>query len=246
MRTALVIALTATVAHAYELKKDRDGDVVRWNGPIRLVVDKDLDEKLDAPGALEAVKAAVKTWASAMPNVDVAVEVGDTAAAASTIGVIDHDWPYDDGVMGVAILKIDYTNNRIVEADVFFNAAQNQFRVLGPDSKRGGRFADVQNTVTHELGHALGLQHEQTREDAVMYPLAYNGDVDKRQLSTDDVAGLDVLYPLTHPESSSPQLGCSSSSASAPVALALALLALARRRLSRATSGRTARASGRR
>ncbi|MBL8956582.1 MAG: matrixin family metalloprotease [Myxococcaceae bacterium] len=236
MRLVLVLLVTASASHAFELKKDRDGDVVRWNGPVRFVVDRDLDQKLKAPGALDAVKAAVKTWASAMPNVDVTVEAGDPSTAGSTIAVIDHDWPYDDGVMGVAILKVDYANDRIVEADLFFNAAQNEFRVLEPGSKRGGRFADVQNTVTHELGHALGLQHEQGQEDAVMYPLAYNGDVNKRNLSADDIAGLDALYPLTAASigQDSTPLGCSASGASGPVALGLMLLAVTRRRAAQA------------
>jgi len=230
MRIVLPVVLAAASAHAFELKKDRDGDVVRWNGPVRFVVDRDLDRKLHAPGALEAVKAAVATWASAMPNVDVTVEAGDPAMGGSTITVVERDWPYDDGVMGVAVLKVDYANDRIVEADLFFNAAQNEFRVLEPGSKRGGRYADVQNTVTHELGHALGLQHEDGVEDAVMYPLAYNGEINKRNLSADDVAGLDALYPLGGPAGSPPPLGCSASGASAPFALGLVLLGLARRR----------------
>ena len=61
---------------------------------------------------------------------------------------------------------------------------------VAADSKRGGSKADVQNTLTHELGHALGLQHEADVTDAVMFPIAYDGDVDKRQLSGDDMAGL--------------------------------------------------------
>lgn len=223
----LITVLVAANASAFELKKDRDGDVVRWSGAVRFVVDAKLDQALKAPGALEAVKAAVGTWASAMPNVDVSVEAGDVTAARSTITVIDHDWPYDDGVMAVTLLKVDYANDRIVEADIVFNAAQNRFKVLEPGSMRGGAFVDVQNTLTHELGHAIGLQHEDESVDAVMYPMAYTGEVNKRALSSDDIAGLDALYPLTEAQ---PPLGCSATGATAPLALALMLLLVSRAR----------------
>ena len=238
MRNAIILVLVATNAMAFELKKDRDGDVVRWAGSVRFVVDAHLDDALTAPGALEAVKAGLATWASAMPNVDLEVEVGNTATARSTITVIDHDWPYDDGVMAVTLLKVDYANNRIVEADIVFNAAQNRFKVLPADSKRGGPFADVQNTITHELGHAIGLQHEDEASDAVMFPMAYAGEVSKRALSSDEIAGLDALYPLTG--EAAPAVGCSASGAVTP-ALLLALGML----VSRARSGRTAPAPGR-
>ena len=241
MRNGLILVLVAANASAFELKKDRDGDVVRWSGEVRFVVDAKLDRALKAPGALEAVKAAVATWASAMPNVDVGVEVGDvTAQRANTITVIDHDWPYDDGVMAVTLLKVDYANNRIVEADIVFNGAQNHFKALAPGSQRGGQFADVQNTITHELGHAIGLQHEDEAPDAVMYPLAYTGEINKRALSSDEIAGLDALYPLT--EAAAP-MGCSATGATMPLALAMLLVLVSRSRSRRTAAALRSRVS---
>lgn len=52
---------------------------------------------------------------------------------------------------------------------------------------------DVQNTITHELGHALGLDHSKDPE-ATMYFMAPSGDITKRDLAPDDIEGLCTVY----------------------------------------------------
>lgn len=103
-----------------------------------------------------------------------------------------------------------------------------------------GCFAyDLQNTVTHEAGHLIGLAHPCERFAAqgtpacdwplppgetipylerTMYPETAVGDVAKRTLSPDDVAGVCAAYPEQGG-------GCGCGSGGAPGALA-ALLAL--------------------
>jgi predicted Zn-dependent protease len=234
MRLVLVAMLVSTASLGFELKTDPSGDVVRWEGPVRLVVDATLDARLDAPGALGAVRAAVQTWRAS--GVDVSVEAGDAAAADVTVGltVIDGAWPYDDDVMAVTLLELDETTHHIVGAHIVLNAAQNRFKVLPADSVRGGGFVDVQNTVTHELGHALGLAHEPDHPEAVMFPMAFDGDIDKRSLSQDDLQAIDVLYPARAAGVDAQQVGCSTAATSA-FTLAV-LLALARRRRTRKPS----------
>jgi uncharacterized protein (TIGR03382 family) len=53
---------------------------------------------------------------------------------------------------------------------------------------------DVQNTVTHEAGHTLGLDHSQD-PDATMYPNAPPGETSKRDLASDDIQGICTIYP---------------------------------------------------
>jgi hypothetical protein len=55
---------------------------------------------------------------------------------------------------------------------------------------------DLQNVVTHELGHYLGIGHTTNdHADATMYASAQFGELTMRDLSTDDVAGLCDAYP---------------------------------------------------
>ncbi len=57
---------------------------------------------------------------------------------------------------------------------------------------------DVQNTVTHEAGHYLGLDHS-TDPDATMYASAPSGETSKRDLATDDINGICAIYPRGAP-----------------------------------------------
>jgi hypothetical protein len=70
---------------------------------------------------------------------------------------------------------------------------------------------DIQNTVTHEAGHMLGLDHIcviggtppsnmcPAGDSPTMAPTASLGDINKRTLAQDDVAGVCTIYPAGSP-----------------------------------------------
>lgn len=99
----------------------------------------------------------------------------------------------------------------------------------------GCYYIDLQNTLTHEVGHFIGLAHNcgdpglpacgPAFADATMYPNTSPGDLQKRSLSDDDVAGLCAIYPDRSGGS-----GCASAGAPGVGAALLALLALRLRR----------------
>ncbi len=57
---------------------------------------------------------------------------------------------------------------------------------------------DLENVVTHEAGHFIGLGHV-SDEAATMYASTGPGDVSRRSLEADDVAGLCDVYPAGAP-----------------------------------------------
>jgi hypothetical protein len=131
----------------------------------------------------------------------------------------------------------------IVEADVEVNAdtspGSNDFMWADLDvTTVNGGYHDLQNALTHEMGHFIGLDHTcgpaaatvgevddqgqpvpdcsdatLAEMDATMYPSAQAGDLSKRTLSPDDVNGLCSIYPLgttpaTCGNTTSPSGGC--------------------------------------
>jgi len=101
----------------------------------------------------------------------------------------------------------------------------------GDGSPRDAHRYDVQNTVMHELGHALGLAHNADDSDAVMFPGAQPQETKKRKLSADDEAGLVELYAVDVFQQPELMTGCSSAPGGSGswVALVLAVWLLALR-----------------
>lgn len=228
----LAVLVAAPAALAYELRRDSSGQPVRWEGPVRVHVPAELDAQLGTVGALEATEAAAAEFRTAGATLELGLSHGGPRAAGFDFGdrasnrndvVVPEEWDFDPSSIAVTVLTLDARAHRILDADVLLNAAHRRFRVLPPEGEEGGAWDDVQNTLTHELGHALGLAHNPAAPEAVMYPTALRGETSKRRLAADDRAGLAALYAMP------PVRGCSVLSA-APGAgagpLLLLLLAL--------------------
>lgn len=96
---------------------------------------------------------------------------------------------------------------------------------------------DIQNTLVHELGHVLGLDHSDVPE-ATMYHTSVKAEISKRDLDLDDINGIRYLYQDGFSEPEVPGFGCSMvESETTPVTsplfgllLAVPLVVLRRRR----------------
>ena len=86
-------------------------------------------------------------------------------------------------------------------------------------------YQDLQNTITHEAGHFVGLAHSNVA-GATMNPTTSPGETAKRSLSADDIAGVCAIYP-----EAKGGCGCGGGGGGTGLAaLLLAALALRRRR----------------
>jgi MYXO-CTERM domain-containing protein len=169
----------------------------------------------------------------------------------------EHDcWEWSDGTIALTTTSYSRTSGRIFDSDIEMNAASFRFTTVNSPScvqTTGGActcptsapcvLTDVQNTMTHEVGHALGLDHTEL-SSSVMFRSAGQGEISKRTLDPGSQDFVCSVYPQGMPPQAcvvrplnrtlgAERKGCSTSGAGTPTALlalgALALLARRRR-----------------
>jgi hypothetical protein len=175
--------------------------------------------------------------------------------------------PRDPGI--IALTTVFYVDTpglvgdaTILDADVELNGVDYTFALDAASAvpRDGTQVADLENTLTHELGHVQGLGHtcwDHVRDTApldnhgqpipdcggtlpdsiletTMYPYPLTpGETSKRHLSQDDVDGICVPYPVTDappPCQQEVDGGCSVAGGGVAGAWPLLLLFLVRRR----------------
>lgn len=95
--------------------------------------------------------------------------------------------------MVFATTYVSYNPNTgaISDADIHINS---EFYEFADDPEPDSGKADLQNTLTHEVGHLLGFAHSMVIE-ATMFGGAELGETHKRTLHEDDIALLCLSYP---------------------------------------------------
>jgi hypothetical protein len=144
--------------------------------------------------------------------------------STSTDAGADEQTCYAANVMAVTTLFKKTKTGEIVDADMEINAVNYAWANLITDPTLADGFtADFQNTLTHELGHVIGLAHNcyisndgptpltdnmgnievscgsanvpATVTDATMYPVVSTDDTERRSLSPDDEQAVCDIYP---------------------------------------------------
>ncbi len=108
----------------------------------------------------------------------------------------ESNWTESTDAIAITVVSPDPNTGEILDADIVMNGQHFRFDIL---SNPNDTVADVQNTLTHEVGHLIGFNHETDEPAATMFPNAVPGELDKRDLHPDDIAGLCAVYPGTLP-----------------------------------------------
>src|SRR4051794_18296027 len=159
---------------------------------------------------------------------------------------------YDPFALAVTSVFARKNDGEIIDADVELNAVTFVWADLARNPGDTGSLQDLQNTLTHEFGHLIGLDHtcfiSGTRPGAVddrgqpvpscghasdeikattMFAAVIPGDLERRSLSPDDRRGVCEIYPPVDLTLEAGAPGCSLSRARGGAAAGWAALLLA-------------------
>jgi len=116
----------------------------------------------------------------------------DAMQNVNTLQVVSDNWPHPDplGQLALTTVRSVVSTGEILDTDIELNAAN--FHFSASDEVV---LTDLESTLTHEAGHALGLDHTTDPEatmNGVWRPLKRTS---LRTLEADDVAGICAIYP---------------------------------------------------
>jgi len=211
---------------------------LRWFGSncVMIRINSTGSDDISDGSDVSAVKRSLDNWRKATSSCSFLrfqlLEDSPTAAAKfdkdavneNVIVWIEKDWSHDPQAAALTtvyfIEKEGAANDgQILDADIELNGERFRYATTGAADK-----TDVENTVTHELGHLMGLDHpcddgsrvptpkdnagatipscfpafklEAWIKEVTMYNFADPGETKKRSPETDDIAGICQTYPI--------------------------------------------------
>ena len=186
----LVVLVVGARAYSVSPYKWAVSPVVFYLNPVNADV--------SAAAAEAAVQSALATW-STQPGSAFRYQYGgrvnDTSTSNDGRNVVIFR---NDSTGAIASTYSWWSGGSRVDSDVIIYDADWRF-FTGASGCVDGVY--VEDVATHELGHSLGLAHSAVL-DATMYSTYTRCSTSMRTLASDDLAGLQLLYPGTGGSSS--------------------------------------------
>ena len=186
-----VIASAALATENGGMRNDADAQI-RWASmPVSFVIDGANDEDLDEGSVVYSVVSAASAW-NRVDGAGVDLDFGGSATGdedAEMGDVVSFTSDWTDSPELLAVTRVwSMTDGTAIGFQMLVNEADHDWSLDGAMET-----VDLQNALTHEFGHALGLGHLDDA-DATMYGTALTGEVSKRDLSEADEDAILGLY----------------------------------------------------
>ncbi|MCA9669999.1 MAG: hypothetical protein KC503_30595 [Myxococcales bacterium] len=236
----LLVSAGTSSAFAYvPATTNESGTRLRWMRSNCVVLRANSAGSADVSDGSEftAIQKSVEDWHKVIASCSYIRFQLEAPAASATIGFdregpnenaivfVESNWPHEDVAAGITTVffvdnKDSAQDGRILDADVELNGQIFTFGTIASKS-----LTDVENTLTHELGHVLGLDHpcdDGTRSpvpkdhtgatiprcntpavsaairESTMYNFANLGETKKRTPEDDDILGICETYPAAN------------------------------------------------
>jgi MYXO-CTERM domain-containing protein len=277
----VVATALAGPAAAYVRYTSNSGKMFKWpQSCVELVAyPDDLEPMMTSEETMAALQASAAVWSmvsNSCTYLDISItsSTGKAPRAANDShnnvifrstkwcklmdnGECDPDVFYEPAALALTSVSASTASGTIRDADLEVNSFHFDWAdLVAHPELRGTLYHDLQNAVTHELGHVIGLDHtcylqpppliDNTGQptpdctnappavlETTMFPSANPGDIDKRTLAPDDQQAVCDIYPAAADPmmcvpTAPPDEGCGScATAGAPAPAAGLLLAIA-------------------
>jgi predicted Zn-dependent protease len=165
-------------------------DGVHWEGfPVTYAVDP-ANSGVDPTTTVNAVVASFNEFDKYMPDNSFTL-ISNYAAAEIKVRWAFLDGPF--GQVGVASFSYSLPDKELISATITLDSGDSWFVSSVERCTASGSLIDIESVASHELGHAVGLDHVSDQLQT-MYPTTFAGATLQRSLGNGDRAGLTNLY----------------------------------------------------
>jgi hypothetical protein len=209
----MAVLLFCAEAHGWSRSRDPDNDVCLWwkSRAMTYYINEYCSVDVQRSNCVNAVQAAFNAWTihacsdmqiifgGTTPRDDAGYDQSKTNNINLVVWIESqwqtHECPEEKPVcrearaIALTTTTYDTYTGQIVDADIEMNGEGFVFSATATTT-----VMDIQNTVAHEAGHTLGLDHS-SDDEATMWNDAESGETKKRDLIQDDIDGLCFVYP---------------------------------------------------
>lgn len=200
---AVVMVTTVAIAMRFTVGTQAYSSYAKWGSSTAPFYANPFNADVSDSAAEAALVAAANVWSSqsnAAFRFEYAGRVTDTSTAYDSRNVAIFRNVSNGST--IATTYSWWSGSTLIDSDVVFWDGGFTF-FTGSSGCGGANAVYIEDIAAHELGHALGLNHS-TATDATMYGSYSTCSQSQRTLASDDIAGVEALYPPTASQNTAP------------------------------------------